>query len=204
MKVFLDVGANTGQSLLAALDRDFDKIVCFEPAPICWPYLEKIADKRTKIERFGLWDRDIRATLYDQGAKGAGQWIKEKRLLNAVDKPITETVCSFRRASTWMRDHVPTGQQIYMKLNCEGAECDILDDLLDSGEFEKISYLMVDFDVRKVMKLKHREAETRARLSAYPSPRVMYCKQVMVGDTHQERIGNWLNLADGTGGVLKV
>ena len=196
MRIFLDVGANTGQSLMAALDRDFDQIVCFEPAPICWPYLEKLKDKRTTIHRYGLWDRDVTATLYDQGTKGAGMWVKGKRLLNAVEKPITETACTFKRASSWFRKHIPTGHTVYLKLNCEGAECDILDDLLDSGEFDKVSYCMVDFDVRKVMKLKHREAETRARLAEYPFPRVAYCKDVMRGETHQDRIGNWLALVD--------
>lgn len=201
MRIFLDVGANTGQSLKAALTKDFDQIVCFEPAPICWPYLEELADKRTRIERFGLWNINTKATLYDPGAKGAGQWIKEKRKVNAADKPITEEVCKFRKASEWMRAHIHSTDTVWMKLNCEGAECDILDDLLDSGEFSKITYLMVDFDVRKVMKLKHREAETRSRLSAYAFPRVAFCKDVMKGETHQDRIHNWLRLAqEGTGG----
>jgi FkbM family methyltransferase len=193
-KIFLDVGANTGQSLMAALDRDFDRIVCFEPAPICWPFLEKLANKRVRIERFGLWNKDEQQTLYEPGAKGAGMWVKDKRLL--TEKPITHQICAFRRASDWFKANIKAGETVWLKMNCEGAECDIVDDLLDSGEFEKVTYAMVDFDSRKISALKHREAETRARLAAYPFPRVAYAKDVMVGQTHKDRIHNWLRLVD--------
>jgi FkbM family methyltransferase len=193
-KIFLDVGANTGQSLMAALDRDFDRIVCFEPAPLCWPFLEKLATKRVQIERFGLWNKDELQALFEPGTKGAGMWVKDKRLL--TDKPLTAQVCAFRNASDWFRDNIKEGQKVWLKLNCEGAECDILDDLLDSGEFDKVTYAMVDFDSRKISALKHREPETRARLDAYPFPRVAYSKDVMVGQTHQDRIHNWLRLID--------
>jgi FkbM family methyltransferase len=193
-KIFLDVGANTGQSLMAALDRDFDKIVCFEPAPICWPFLEKLKDKRTHIERFGLWNRTTQATIYDPGTKGSGLWVKDKR--KAHEKPITHATCDFRRATDWFKANLTKPAIVYLKLNCEGAECDILDDLLDSGEFDKVTYAMVDFDSRKITDLKHREAETRARLAGISFPRIAYCKDVMVGQTHQDRIHNWLRLVD--------
>lgn len=191
MKIFLDVGANTGQTLAAVQGLDFDRIHSFEPVSACWPHLRKIADKHTHIEKFGLWNRDARLPLYDPGTKGAGMWIKDKR---RTDTPVTQELCEFRRASNWFEDHVPTGARVYLKLNCEGCECDILDDLLDSGEFEKVSFAMVDFDVRKISALKHREAETRARLEAYPPPRVMFSRVAMQGDTHCARIRHWLSL----------
>lgn len=191
MKIFLDVGANTGQTLAAVQGLDFDRVHSFEPVSVCWPALEKIADKRTRIERFGLWDRNGHFSLYDPGTKGAGMWVKDKR---RKDAPVTQELCEFRRASEWFREHIPAGARVYLKLNCEGCECDILDDLLDSGEFEKVSFAMVDFDVRKISAMKHREAEMHARLEAYPPPRVMYSRAAMVGDTHRDRIRHWLSL----------
>lgn len=188
MKVFLDVGANTGQSLMAALEPEFafDRIVCFEPASACWPRLKALADKRVKIEKFGLWDKDAEQPIFQPGSKGAGMWKKDK---GTSDE--TET-CRFVRASDWLRDNVRAKDETFLKLNCEGAECDILDDLLDSGEFEKVSFVMVDFDVRKIAAMKHREEELRARLARFGFPRVAYCKDVMKGETHQDRIKNWL------------
>ena len=191
-KVFLDVGAHRGQTLAAALERDFDRIHCFEPVSQHSPELERMADKkRTSVERFGLWNQTAAVDLFDPGTKGAGMWIKDKRRPHL---PITRELCQFRRASDWFREHIAPGQAVYLKLNCEGCECDILDDLLDSGEFEKVSFAMVDFDVRKIAALKHRQAETMERLAAYPAPRVMYSRAAMAGNTHRERIHHWLGM----------
>ena len=191
MKVFLDVGAHRGQTLGAVQGLDFDRVHCFEPVRGNWAALHAIADKRTRIEKFGLWNKDAKVELFDPGTKGAGMWVKDKR---RPDLPITRELCDFKRASDWFREHVPAGATVHLKLNCEGCECDILDDLLDSGEFAKVTYAMVDFDVRKIGALKHREAETRARLEAYPAPRVMFSRAAMVGDTHHARIRHWLSL----------
>jgi len=188
MKVFLDVGANTGQSLLAVLPLDFDRIVCFEPASACWPALEALADKRVSIQHFGLWNQDCKHEVFQPGSKGAGLWKKDNGRTDDTQ------MCKFRKASSWFRDNVSAADTIYLKINCEGAECDLLDDLLDSGEFAKVDFVMVDYDVRKIASQKHREAEMRERLSVYPFPRVSSSKQVMVGATHQLRIQHWLSV----------
>lgn len=189
MKIFLDVGANTGQSLMAALTSPlkFDKIICFEPAPACWPRLKELADKRVRIEKYGLWNKTCSMPIFQPGSKGAGMWKKDKGTIDTTE------VCKFIRATDYFVT-LPWDAEIYMKLNCEGAECDILDDLLDSGEFGKVTFLMVDFDVRKIATMKHREAETMARLLPFGFPRIATSKEVMRGETHVDRINNWLRL----------
>lgn len=190
-RIFLDVGANTGQSLEAALDPafKFDSIVCFEPVRACWKYLSEKATSKVRIERFGLWNRTCAEVIHEPGSKGASLWIK-----NGMRRPNIVELCIFHRASEWFKDNLREGDTVFLKLNCEGAECDILDDLLDSGEFSKATFTMVDFDVRKIDSQKHREAELRARLEPFAFPRVAFSKQVMVGATHELRIKHWLNL----------
>ena len=191
MKVFLDVGAHRGQTLAAVLEKDFDRIVCFEPVSQHWPVLQALADKRTRVETFGLWNRTAAVELFDPGTKGAGFWVKDKR---RTDVPITRELCEFRRATDWFCYNLSADDRVYLKLNCEGAECDILDDLLDSGEFGKVAYVMIDFDVRKISAMRHRQDEIMARLEQYPAPRVMLSRDVMAGNTHRDRIHNWLSL----------
>ena len=186
-RTFLDVGAHNGQTLAAILPVGFDRIVCFEPVPACWPHLKQFTDPRLKLEKFGLWNKTASAMVHKPGAKGAGMWRKDKEA-----RPTPTQACDFVRASEWFAANVSADETVYMKLNVEGAECDIVDDLLDSGEFAKVAYVMIDFDVRKIGALKHREAETRKRLEPYPFPRVAYCRDVMKGETHQARIRNWL------------
>lgn len=189
MKVFLDVGAHHGQTLEAVQGR-FDRVHCFEPVSECWPYLKEMADARTRIERFGLWNQTARMPLFDPGTQGAGLWMKDKR---QPLRPVMTEFCELRRASEWFSENVSGDDMVYLKLNCEGCECDILDDLLDSGEFSKVTYAMVDFDARKIAALRHRPAQIMERLKAYPAPRISVSKQVMLGDTHAARIRHWLS-----------
>lgn len=221
-RIFLDVGANTGQSLAAALDPvfRFDKIFCFEPVSDCWHHLESFADARVgcglrvNIRPFGLWNKTCAKPIFEPGSLGASLWHKDKARSDESE------LCQFVRATDWFKENIkgvaaqdwcqihnelaiecrdlnPHGESsdtVFLKLNCEGAECDILDDLLDSGEFRKVSFVMIDFDVRKIASQKHREAEIRERLKDIGFPRVATSKEVMRGPTHEARIKNWLNL----------
>jgi FkbM family methyltransferase len=186
MKVFLDVGAHTGQTLTAAQRWDFDKIVCFEPCATNWPYLQELADKRTVIERFGLWNKTITVPLYDPGSQGGSIWKRPGRSTKSE-------MCDFVRASDWLRDNV-AGCTVWMKVNAEGAEIDILNDLLDSGAFALVDYLEVMWDANKIPAVAGGLSKVQARLKECPVPRVINSKQVPPAKTHVARIDNWLTM----------
>lgn len=191
MKVFLDVGAHEGWSLHAVRDPKygFDRIYCFEPAASCWPALEAVTDRRISICRFGLWNRTAEHALYDPGSRGASMFEDKFRA-----KPADETA-RFVRASDWFRDNLGPDDEIYVKLNCEGAEADIVEDLLDSGELDRVRSVMIDPDVRKIPSLAHRERELRERLASSGLTNYFLEEEVMVGKTHRDRIQNWLRVA---------
>lgn len=186
-RIFLDVGAHIGQSLSAVLNLNFDQVVCFEPAPECWPALEKLADSRTRIERFGLLDQEVQIPLNDSGLKSASLWIKDNR---KAGQPIQQQLCFFQRATDWFYVNLQPMDIVYLKLNCEGAEYAILEDLLDSGEFKKVYYALVAFHGRKLSKVLAREQVLRERLKQY-STRIELMENVS-GPTHQDTIRNWL------------
>jgi FkbM family methyltransferase len=192
MKVFLDVGAHEGSTLQAVRDPKygFDRIYCFEPARSCWAALEAVRDPRVTVCRFGLWDRTCEHALYDGGSRGASMFEDKFR------EPPGEEVASFVRASDWFREHVGDDDQTYVKLNCEGAECDIVEDLIESGELARVRSVMIDPDVRKIPSLAYRERELRQGLEASALTNYFLEEQVMVGATHRERIQNWLRVAD--------
>lgn len=193
-RIFLDVGANTGQTLAAVMEPEFrfDVIHSFEPASLCWKKLAATAGKDPRVHLWccGLWNKTGHYPLIEPGRKGASMWKKEKSTRNDTE------MCRVERASEFFKTYIAAGNEVFLKLNCEGAECDILDDLLDSGEFDKVTYAMIDFDVRKIAKMKHREAEVRARLEPYGFPRIAFARDVMVGETHADRIQNWLRLVE--------
>jgi FkbM family methyltransferase len=191
VKVFLDVGAHEGSSLHAVRDPKygFDRIYCFEPASSCWPALEAVADARVTVCRFGLWNRTAEHDLYDPGSRGASLFEDKFRT-----KP-TKEGCRFVRATDWFRENLDSEDEIFLKLNCEGAECDIVEDLLEAGELGRVRSVMIDPDVRKVPSLAHRERELRDRLASTALTNYVLEEDVMVGPTHRDRIQNWLRVA---------
>jgi FkbM family methyltransferase len=191
MKVFLDVGAHEGSSLNAVRDPKygFDRIYCFEPASGCWPALESVADSRVTVCRFGLWNATREHPLYDPGSRGASIFADKFK-----ERPADE-LARFVRASDWFRENLAEGDEIYLKLNCEGAECDIAEDLLDSGELARVRSVMIDPDVRKIPSQEHRERELGERLRGAGLTNYFMERDVMVGDTHRARVQNWLRVA---------
>jgi hypothetical protein len=147
-RIFLDVGANTGQSLKVAMRPEFafDWIVCFEPAPQCWPHLLAASDNRV-------------APLYEPGRKGASMWAKEY-----ARSSISE-VCEFERASDWFREEIRPDDRVWLKLNAEGAECAILEDLLSSGEFAKVTHALIGWHGKKIPEVAERERALRDHLN---------------------------------------
>jgi hypothetical protein len=191
VKLFLDVGAHDGSSLNAVRDPKygFDRIYCFEPARSCWPVLEAFTDNRVTVCRFGLWNTTREHPLYDAGSHGASIFADKFK-----GQPRGE-VAQFVRATDWFRDNLTGGDEIYMKLNCEGAECDIAEDLLDSGELPRVRSVMIDPDVRKIPSQAHREQELGERLRGAGLTNYFMERDVMVGATHRERVQNWLRVA---------
>lgn len=186
----MDVGAHVGETLKPALDPRYrlDRIVCFEPVESCCAILEKLADERVEICRFGLWNETSRLPIYGAGAIGA-------TLFSNSDRSAPAEIVELRRASDWFTEHIPDHDEVYLKLNCEGSECDILDDLLESEEIRKVKSILVDFDVRKIPSLAHREREVRERLKGAGYSQVLCLKERYKGPTHTATVENWLRAA---------
>jgi FkbM family methyltransferase len=192
MKILLDVGAHTGQTTRAALDPAyrFDRIVSFEPAPQCWPEIEAVGDTRVQLCRFGLWRETCERRLHDPGSQAAS--IFED--FESEEHSTRTTTIQLVRARDWLADNVADGDIVFMKLNCEGAEVDIVEDLLDGDELRRIYNVMITFDVRKSRSLRRRERPLRERLLSEGYDNVAYAEDVMRGAMHAERIHHWLDL----------
>ncbi len=90
------------------------------------------------------------------------------------------------------RSNLGNDDIVFLKLNCEGSECDILEDLLGSGEIRKVRTALVDFDVRNVPALAHREREVTEKLERSGYSRLLCMKETYKGPTHTATIENWL------------
>jgi FkbM family methyltransferase len=150
VKIFLDVGAHVGETVDGALKSGIvDHTYCFEPVAACLKELEKFNVPGVTILPFGLANTTRSATVYNPGTLGASiykdsEWTQP----NALDLcPYGSTEnCEFVQASEWFRNNLLADDIVIMKLNCEGAECEILEDLMDSGEIRKVHFLNISWD----------------------------------------------------------
>jgi FkbM family methyltransferase len=191
MKILLDVGAHYGESALAALDErySFDKIVCFEPSAECWERFEKLNSKKVELCKFGLWNQTTEKNLYGGGELG-GTIFKDMTTLDNVE---TKETISLVRATDWFKRNVTSSDIVFMKLNCEGAECDIIEDLMESDELKKVYSAIISFDVRLSPSLRHRESQIRRKIKSQRYYNMAYSDNAMIGPTHEARIQNWLD-----------
>lgn len=163
MRVFLDVGGHYGETLDVALDPrwSFDRIYCFEPAEPCRHILRGFRDSRVRLVPAGLSNRTGEATLYGTGLLGASVYADKRQL----DAHVQAETIALVRATDWLQENTAPDDEIYLKLNCEGSECDVLEDLLDSGLTKRLTSVYVDFDVRKIPSQAHRQQTVEQRLS---------------------------------------
>lgn len=194
MKVFLDIGAHTGETLEVALEAEwqFDRIICFEPAPGCWESIEALADDRVELCRFGLWHRDERLALHNAGQLGASM-SADKEHGGAV------TECEFRDAAVWFRGNLDESDLVFAKINVEGAEAEIIERLCEDGSLSYIDHLMIHFDVRKVPSKAHLEAGIRSKLDR-SGVQYLPADSIEFGIV-QRGTRNWLRWCHSTSGV---
>jgi FkbM family methyltransferase len=197
MKIFLDVGSHSGQTLEEVVHKRylFDVIHCFEPMPAEYNRMVErfktaALKRRIELHNYGLLDRtctlDLHGTNID---KGSSIFPNKERMKGREQK----TPCQFKRAADFFAQNIDKNDLVVMKLNVEGSECIIMNDLLDTNECDKIDNVMIDFDIRKVPDKLDDEMLLLDRFNKEGFENYSLCDDVMVGSNHQKRIRHWLS-----------
>lgn len=164
-RVFLDCGSHIGQTIELMLQPRFkvDHIVGFDPSPLCHAILDRKfgTNPKVSIVKAGLWSKTCEMDLHNEGSQGGTVYEDYQTTCNPEPRV---TQCKFIKASDWFIEHVSHDDEVFLKINAEGSECEIVLDLLDSGEYNKIKDLLIDFDIRKSPSQKHKEEELRDRI----------------------------------------
>ena len=192
MKVFLDIGGHEGQTLLSVLDPKyaFDKIYVFEPVKSLHEKLDIQAAGRQNVTllQFGLWNKNAQQKIYSPGTLAGSIFSGH----TDIDEAKFE-LCEFVTASEWFAQNIYSDDEVYAKLNCEGAEADILLDLLQSKEIFKIKNVAIDFDVRKVKGLENAQEQVLNSFEKQNFTAYSLCEDAMRGPTHLVRVQSWLD-----------
>ena len=153
MRIYIDVGAHFGECIFKALNPSlgFDLILAYEPSCLAAKRIELIKDNRIKVENFALGSTNEQKTLYGSGLIGAS--IHEEKKGNSGQ--VTELI-SIKPASSELRKYLTASNEVFIRLNCEGSEIQVLQDLRESGLLSLIDHIYVDWDARKIPSLQKR------------------------------------------------
>lgn len=182
--IFVDVGSNIGQTLEEVTKPTYhwDSILAFEPDPVPFKIVHR-AYPDVATYAVGLSDHIGIETLYGDNSNIGASIYSTK---TDIDSSIHQQVPVWEASSV-----IGPLQDVVLKLNCEGAEVPILNNLLDTGAIDRCINIMVDFDIRRCAGFEGAEQIVRARLDAHNVPYHL-CEHVMIGATHQDRIRHWL------------
>lgn len=193
--IFLDIGAHWGETLEEVLSQlwRFDLVIAFEPDPeavriISEKFAAAIAAGKLIVEPVALSDRDGEAVLFGGNEGGGASLYAEKA---GVD-PARRVAIPLAAAGAYFARRFSKDDIIVAKLNCEGGEIDILNDLVASGEIHKLAAAVIDFDIRKVKGKRALARDTMNRMRAAGFDRFALTESVMIGPDARHRTRNAL------------
>jgi hypothetical protein len=97
--------------------------------------------------------------LFSSGSLGATLFSDKKGLTTSEKELII-----LRSASEELFDVLVSDAEVFVKINCEGGELDILENLKKSGLIMRCSHLYVDWDARKIPSLAERYRSIRSSI----------------------------------------
>jgi FkbM family methyltransferase len=193
-KLFLDVGGHYGESAAVALEPDlaFDAVHTFEPDPECVARMRRdlapaIEAGRLILHPVALGGEDGEVTLFGDNSGGGASVVAG--MLRDDTRAIRVKKIDIAR---FLEINAAEDDAVFVKLNCEGGEVEILERLHQSARIGAVRSIMADFDIVKSSGgyFHKRRVVHLYRAKALP---LALSESVMVGRTHAERIRNWLS-----------
>lgn len=100
---------------------------------------------KIRVFQYGLGSENYRTNLYNPGSRGASIYRQKFKTAAGVKSEMVE----IKKASVELCQ-VLTNNNCFIKINCEGSEIEILNDLLNHNLLNSKHSILVDFDIKKV------------------------------------------------------
>jgi FkbM family methyltransferase len=147
-KIFIDGGAHDGCSARkyrAVYDPDCEcEILSFEPG-----IETQKCDPNHLIIRAALWNEDGHIDFFEDTKRKYGSSVMKDKRTGKLDKENPHRVISIN-LSKWITDHYSVLDSLELKLDVEGAEYIILDQMLKDGSMKLVDSLHIEWHHHKV------------------------------------------------------
>ncbi|MCP9826040.1 FkbM family methyltransferase [Synechococcus sp. EJ6-Ellesmere] len=150
-KILIDEGGFNGTATLAALDPifEFDKIFTIEPsARLVSKIKNKISDPRVTVLKCALSNKTATSSFFNSGNPGGS--VYQQAPAFGSEGVGNQSIVQLVDASLFVDIFINNNDLVFMKLNCEGSEVDILESLLLSGKISRIKNMLIDLDALKI------------------------------------------------------
>lgn len=142
--IFIDCGGYDGCSAIKfmSVNPHFD-CVTFEPNPDLWKYYDNVPTTLIKAAAFSRNEK--RTFIIDDVNLVGSTLISSKRMKSMSSDKCRKIRVACIRLSKFIETLAKTYDKIILKLDVEGAEYDILDDLIKNNQIQNIDKLYAEF-----------------------------------------------------------
>lgn len=162
--VLLDIGAHFGEALEEALRPIYkiDRVYAIEPSSVGKKKLSRFKDKRLTICPIAVSNYNGKANLFSAGSVGGGLFSDKQRHWKN-----TEIVNVFK-FSEWALRSLNKNENIFIKINVEGSEFFILQEIKKICKKFKIKSILLSIDIEKVPSLLSYKDELHKLILDFP------------------------------------
>ncbi|MFV5686298.1 FkbM family methyltransferase [Flavobacterium sp. GB2R13] len=153
--ILVDIGCNIGMaSLFFSTNSNVRKIIAFEPVKDTFENakinfeLNKSISSKIELYNFGLGSSNRKETfLFDKNIKGNTGIRGKKSVSYQISNSIEKREVDIKKTSEVFSNLLLTNenQNFVFKIDCEGAEYEILEDLAENNLLSKIKILMIEW-----------------------------------------------------------
>jgi FkbM family methyltransferase len=149
-KVFLDCGANNGQSydwFMENKGSDEWDVHCFEPSP---EFVSSLSSKPMTYHQKAVWIEDGKDTFYVRGGLSSTLYKNKQDNIKKQPQEVEVDTIDF---SQFIMDNFNKDDYIILKMDIEGGEYKVIDKMLEDKTFEYIDEFYVEFHGAKIQDL---------------------------------------------------
>jgi FkbM family methyltransferase len=164
INLLVDIGAHFGEALEEALRPIYkiDRVYAIEPSSVAFKKLSRFKDKRLKVYPIAVSNYNGVANLYSAGAVGGGLFSDKRRHWKN-----TETV-NVIKFSEWAINNLHGSENIFIKINVEGSELFILQEIMKIYKKFNIKSILLSIDIEKVPSLLKYKSELHKLILHFP------------------------------------